>query len=230
MSIVFAKQRDYGKPAYFNPLDKEYRAGDVVILDIGKIKDYGTILIGNHDVDPDSLPQNIHKVLRPTNNFDLKKIEENHYREKKAFKFCKKVIREKSLAMNLISVEYTFDRKKLRFYFTSNEKVDFRDLIKELVEEFKTGVDIRQIGVRDASKIMGGIGICGRMVCCHTFLNEFSTVNLKIARSQNILSSPEKISGCCGRLRCCLLYEYDNYKDNRLNDESLDQKSKPNTN
>ena len=211
MEVIFARHREYGKALYYDPCGKQYSIGDIIIFEYDKLRDYGKVLIKNHDVDEKKIEGEIPKVVRAANPFDLKKIEENNFREKKAFKFCQQYIKNKSLPMNLMSVEYTFDRKKLKFYFTSNQKVDFRELVKELVEEFKTGVELRQIGVRDASKILGGVGACGRVVCCNCHLMKFETVNLKMARAQNILSNPEKISGICGRLRCCLRYESINY-------------------
>jgi cell fate regulator YaaT (PSP1 superfamily) len=209
--VVLARPREYGRIGFFDPQNRQYRAGDVVILEADRTRDFGKVLIGNHEIDENRLKGHVPRVIRAVNSFDEKKIEENRFREHKAFHFCQRYIRRQSLPMHLVAVEYTFDRKKLKFYFTSNKKVDFRTLVKELVEEFKTGVELRQIGVRDASKILGAVGICGRVVCCHSHLNDFKTVNLKAARVQNILSSPEKISGVCGRLRCCLLYEQENY-------------------
>lgn len=212
VTVVQAKHRKYGKVLYFDPQGKDYQKGDLVILEADKNKDYGSIIIGNHETDIDKDLNTLPKIIRTINSFDEKKIEENSSREKKAFAFCKEKIKENKLEMNLVSVEYSFDRKKLKFYFTATKKVDFRSLVKLLVSEFRTGVELRQIGVRDASKILGAIGICGRKVCCHSFLNEFQAVNLKSARNQNILSSPDKISGICSRLRCCLLYEENHYK------------------
>lgn len=210
MQVVLVKHRDYGNVQYYDPADKEYKRGELVIIDEEKNRDYGTVVKGNHEPEQ-PVSGNLLKIVRAVNPFDQKKIEENSFREKKAFKFCLESIRRRGLPMNLIGVEYSFDRKKLKFMFTSAKKVDFRELVKELVEEFKIGVELRQIGVRDAAKILGGLGVCGLMVCCHRHLCKFETVNLKMARAQNILSSPDKISGSCGRLRCCLRYELDDY-------------------
>lgn len=208
MDIVLVKHREYGNISPHDPCGKDYKVNELVITEDEKNRDYGKVIKANHSVD--TLPAGpISRIIRAINPFDQKKIDENVFREKKAFKFCQQCIRAKGLLMNLIAVEYTFDRKKLKFMFISSKKVDFRELVKELVEEFKIGVELRQIGVRDAAKILGGIGVCGLMVCCHRHLNHFETVNLKMARAQNILSSPDKISGSCGRLRCCLRYECD---------------------
>lgn len=208
MDIVLVKHREYGNVAAHDPCGKEYKTGELVITEDEKNRDYGNVIKGNHSTDK-KLPSPLPRIIRTVNPFDQKKIEENSFREKKAFKFCRQCIKARGLPMNLIAVEYTFDRKKLKFMFTSGKKVDFRELIKELVEEFKIGVELRQIGVRDAAKILGGIGVCGLLVCCHRHLNHFETVNLKMARAQNIVSSPDKISGSCGRLRCCLRYEFE---------------------
>ena len=213
MQVVLVKHRDYGNVVYYDPCGKEYKKGERVIIDEEKNRDYGLVVLGNHDY-TGSLPSVLPKIVRISNPFDDKKIEEISFREKKAFQYCHDAIKRRNLPMNLVAVEYAFDRKKLKFMFTSAKKVDFRELVRELVEEFKIGVELRQIGVRDAAKVLGGIGVCGLVLCCHKHLNRFDTVNLKMARAQNILSSPDKISGCCGRLRCCLRYELDTYTQN----------------
>jgi len=221
--VVVVKHREYGHVGYYDPKGKQYRTSEIVIIDVDKTKDCGKVLIGNHEVEDNFIKEEIPSIIRATNAFDMKKIEENEFREKKAFSSCVEYINTHSMPMKLIAVEYSFDRKKLRFFFTSNKKVDFRELVKELVEEFKTGVELRQIGVRDASKILGALGICGRVVCCHSFLDEFKAVNLKMARSQNVMSSPEKISGVCGRLRCCLHYECDGCSTSGEEEEIIEE-------
>ena len=215
MDVLLVKHREHGKVGYYNPLGKQYARGEMLIIDVDKGRDYGKTLQGNHEVDSKTLLPSLPAVLRVANPFDLKKIQENAERETKAFRFCRDKIREKDLKMNLVSVEYFFDRRRLKFLFTAWTKVDFRQLVRDLASEFKVTVELRQIGVRDAAKVLGGIGICGRSVCCATHLNEFAPVNLKMGRVQNLSSNPDKLSGICGRLRCCLRYEYEQYLENQ---------------
>ncbi|MBN2144337.1 MAG: stage 0 sporulation protein [Candidatus Aureabacteria bacterium] len=215
MDIVIVKHRGDNKVSFYNPCGKQFCVGDTVIIEVEKGSDHGLVLKSNFEIDPDEINPPILCVRRLANSYDLKKIDENKVMEEKSFQFCKKCIKKRGLPMKLIAVEYLFDRKRIKFFFTAEKKVDFRELVKDLVEEFKIGVELRQIGVRDACKIRGGIGICGRTVCCATHLNEFMVVNLKMARLQDMSSSPDKISGICGRLCCCLRYEYENYQRER---------------
>jgi cell fate regulator YaaT (PSP1 superfamily) len=218
MDVILLKHREHGQVGYYNPLGNQYSFGQTLIVDVDKGRDYGSVLQGNHEVDSQILDSNLPTVLRAVNSFDVKKIQENEEREEQAFRFCKGEIRAKNLEMNLISVEYLFDRRRLKFLFTAWIKIDFRQLVRDLSSEFKVAVELRQIGVRDAAKVLGGIGICGRKVCCATHLNEFAPVNLKMGQVQNLSSNPEKLSGICGRLRCCLRYEYEQYMENQQAD------------
>ncbi len=218
MDVILVKHREHGNVGYYNPLGNQYLWGQTLIVDVDNGIDYGSTLKGNHEVDSKTLIPNLPAALRAASAFDLKKIQENTECEEKAFRFCKNEIRAKDLKMNLVSVEYFFDRRRLKFLFTAWTKIDFRQLVRDLVSEFKVTVELRQIGVRDAAKILGGIGICGRKVCCATHLNEFAPVNLKMGRVQNLSSNPDKLSGICGRLRCCLRYEYEQYLENQQTD------------
>jgi cell fate regulator YaaT (PSP1 superfamily) len=211
MNVVLVKHRGDNKISYYNPCGKIFSVGNTVIIEVEKGSDFGTVLAANLEMDTNEINSPLLCIKRLANTYDMKKIEENKVMEEKSFYFCKKCIRKRNLQMKLIAVEYLFDRKRIKFFFTAEKKVDFRELVKDLVEEFKIGVELRQIGVRDACKMLGGIGICGRKVCCVAHLNEFMVVNLKMARVQDLSSSPEKISGVCGRLCCCLRYEYENY-------------------
>ena len=213
MEVVLVKHRDHVNNHYYDPKGKNYAPGDKVIIEMEKGRDYGTITKPNFEVEDSRFQKPLLKVFRPGNSFDWKKIEENRSTERKAFRFCREKISHFKLEMKLIGVEYWYDRRRLKFHFTSWNKVDFRELVKTLAKEFKTNVELRQIGVRDAAKILGGIGICGRQVCCNSHLREFAPVSLKMARIQQRSSHPDKISGICGRLRCCLKYEYETYRE-----------------
>jgi cell fate regulator YaaT (PSP1 superfamily) len=237
LESVLVKLRTTRKTAYYDPRGSSFKKGQKIIIEYEKGRDYGEVILCNHKTDKTKLPMPLLHILRVANSFDLKKIQENERREKQAYKYCQKRILEHQLDMKLISVNYFFDRRKLKFLFTSWDKVDFRELVKDLCKEYKTGVELRQIGVRDAAKILGGMGICGRVTCCASHLHEFPPINLKMARVQDRSSNPDKISGICGRLRCCLRYEYEHYlslekagSDPVKQDPALFQGMKPNQN
>lgn len=213
MNLVLIKNRNNGQKEWVRGSTKTVFPGDTVILQREKSRDIAKVLGCNDRNEHQDSPvaDNLASVLRVANVFDMKKIEENAYRENKAYQFCQQEIRKRRLDMHLMAVEFSFDRKRIKFLFTSWKKVDFRELVKTLSKEYKTAIELRQIGVRDAAKIIGGIGICGRTVCCETFLDEFKSVNLKMARVQNLGNNSEKVSGICGRLRCCIRYEYKDY-------------------
>ena len=173
----------------------------------------GEVILENFDIDEESMNQPLKKVLRLATDEDLKKAEINKSKESDAFKICAQKIKEHNLEMKLTEVEYAFDGSKILFYFTADGRIDFRDLVKDLASIFKTRIELRQIGVRDEAKLIGGLGICGRKLCCSTFLGEFAPVSIKMAKEQNLSLNPTKISGTCGRLMCCLKYEEEAYQD-----------------
>ena len=198
---------------YFSPKNLEIHTGDHVIVETARGVEYGHVVLAPRDVEDDKVIQPLKEVIRIANPQDDKKEEINRKKEKEAFQVCLKKIREHSLEMKLIDVEYTFDNNKILFYFTADGRIDFRELVKDLAAIFKTRIELRQIGVRDETKILGGIGICGRPLCCHTYLSEFVPVSIKMAKEQNLSLNPTKISGVCGRLMCCLKNEEETYEE-----------------
>lgn len=210
--VVGVRFRNVGKIYYFNPKGYSMKVGDHVIVETARGIEYGKVVLGPKEVPEDEVVHPLKEVLRVATTEDQEKEEQNRVREKEAFKICQKKIREHGLEMKLIDAEYTFDNNKVLFYFTADGRIDFRELVKDLASVFKTRIELRQIGVRDETKLLGGIGICGRGLCCHTYLSEFVPVSIKMAKEQNLSLNPTKISGVCGRLMCCLKNEEETYE------------------
>ncbi len=211
--IIGVRFRKGGKIYYFGPRDYDLQVGDHVIVETARGVEYGYVVLGPKAVEDSDVVQPLKDVLRPADQEDEEREQENREKEKKAFQICAQKIREHNLGMRLIDVEYTFDNNKVLFYFTADGRVDFRALVKDLAAVFKTRIELRQIGVRDETKLMGGIGICGRPLCCHTYLTEFAPVSIKMAKEQNLSLNQTKISGVCGRLMCCLKNEQHIYEE-----------------
>ncbi|MBE6773881.1 MAG: stage 0 sporulation family protein [Clostridia bacterium] len=210
--VISVRFKEVGKNYYFDPCNKEYKKGDNVIVETARGLEFGTVTIANREIDDEEITSPLKPVVRLANEKDIETVNENKEKEKSAFEICSKKIAAHKLEMKLVDVEYTFDRNKILFYFTADGRVDFRDLVKDLASVFRTRIELRQIGVRDESKKVGGLGICGRPFCCNTFLGDFQPVSIKMAKEQNLSLSPVKISGTCGRLMCCLKYEQDAYE------------------
>ena len=213
IKIIGVRFRNVGKIYYFNPKDFKIKVGDHVIVETARGVEYGKVVLGPKDMDEEKVVQPLKEVIRIATQKDKAKEEANRKKEKEAFQICLKKIRAHELDMKLIDVEYTFDNNKVLFYFTADGRIDFRELVKDLAADFKTRIELRQIGVRDETKILGGIGICGRELCCHTYLSEFVPVSIKMAKEQNLSLNPSKISGVCGRLMCCLKNEEETYEE-----------------
>ena len=211
--VVGVRFRNVGKIYYFNPKDYKVKVGDHVIVETARGVEYGRVVLEPRAVKEDEVVHPLKEVLRVATKEDEEHEAENRLKEKDAFKICKKKIREHGLEMKLIDAEYTFDNNKVLFYFTADGRIDFRELVKDLAAVFRTRIELRQIGVRDETKILGGIGICGRPLCCHTHQSEFLPVSIKMAKEQNLSLNPTKISGVCGRLMCCLKHEQDTYEE-----------------
>ena len=211
--VIGVRFRNVGKIYYFSPKNLELKTGDHVIVETARGVEYGNVVLAPRDVPDEKVVQPLKEVIRIANAQDDKKEETNRRKEKEAFQTCLKKIREHGLDMKLIDVEYTFDNNKILFYFTADGRIDFRELVKDLAAIFKTRIELRQIGVRDETKNLGGIGICGRQLCCHTYLSEFVPVSIKMAKEQNLSLNPSKISGVCGRLMCCLKNEEETYEE-----------------
>lgn len=211
--VVGVRFRNVGKIYYFNPKNYKVKVGDHVIVETARGVEYGRVVLEPRSVKEDEVVHPLKEVLRVATKEDEEHETENRQKEKEAFKICKKKIREHGLDMKLIDAEYTFDNNKVLFYFTADGRIDFRQLVKDLASVFKTRIELRQIGVRDETKILGGIGICGRTLCCHTYLSEFAPVSIKMAKEQNLSLNLGKISGVCGRLMCCLKHEEETYEE-----------------
>ena len=209
--IIGVKFRNASKVYYFDPKDLDIHYNDHVIVETVRGIEFGTVVLAPMMLADDKVPQPLREVLRIADAQDIERETENRIKEKEAYKICRQKILERGLEMKLIQAEYTFDNSKVLFYFTADGRIDFRDLVKDLAGIFRTRIELRQIGVRDETKILGGIGICGRPLCCHTYLSEFAPVSIKMAKEQNLSLNPTKISGCCGRLMCCLKNEADTY-------------------
>lgn len=212
IKVVGVRFKDTGKMYYFDPLNLNVKKGDKVIVETSRGLECGIASSGIKEVEDDEVVQPLKQVKRIATQEDVKTLEENKIKEKKAYDICSKKIEEHGLEMDLTEVEYTFDGSKIIFYFTADGRVDFRELVKDLAGEFHTRIELRQIGVRDEAKMLGGLGICGRPFCCSTFLNDFHSVSIKMAKEQGLSLSPGKISGTCGRLMCCLKYEQNSYE------------------
>ena len=210
--IVGVRFQKAGKIYYFDPLDFELETAMHVIVETARGIEMGTVLIPPKDVEDDKVIQPLKPVIRVATDEDEKVVEQNKEREKEAFAICKEKILQHGLEMKLVNAEYTFDSNKLLFYFTADGRIDFRELVKDLAAIFRTRIELRQIGVRDETKMMGGIGICGRELCCKSYLADFVPVSIKMAKEQNLSLNPTKISGVCGRLMCCLKNEQDTYE------------------
>lgn len=213
ITVIGVRFRRAGKVYYFDPGEITMTRGQHVIVETARGVEYGEVILGNREVEDDKVVQPLKPVIRVATEEDDKKEAENRVKEKEAFRICLEKIRKFELDMKLIDVEYTFDNNKVLFYFTADGRVDFRELVKSLAAIFRTRIELRQIGVRDETKILGGIGICGRVLCCNSFLSEFAPVSIKMAKEQNLSLNPTKISGICGRLMCCLKNEEEAYEE-----------------
>ena len=211
--VIGVRFRTAGKVYFFDPLQFEIKRGDHVIVETARGIEFGTVVAGVHEVEDDKVIQPLKPVMRLASERDIEQEAANKEKEKEAFKICKEKILKHGLEMKLIDAEYTFDNNKVLFYFTADGRIDFRELVKDLASVFKTRIELRQIGVRDETKIRGGIGICGRPLCCHSYLSDFVPVSIKMAKEQNLSLNPTKISGVCGRLMCCLKNEEDTYEE-----------------
>ena len=210
--VIGVRFRTAGKIYFFAPGKFDIKQGDNVIVETARGVEFGRVVSGPREVEDEEVVQPLKSVIRPANDQDRKTVQKNKQKEKEAFKICQEKIRRHELKMKLIDVEYTFDGNKILFYFTADGRIDFRELVKDLAAVFRTRIELRQIGVRDETKIRGGIGICGRPLCCSTYLTEFSAVSIKMAKEQNLSLNPTKISGLCGRLMCCLTNEEETYE------------------
>ena len=211
--VIGVRFRPAGKIYYFAPGKFHIRQGDKVIVETARGIEFGTVVTGPKEVKDEEVMQPLKSVIRIATEEDKRAEEKNREKEKEAFEICLEKIRKHNLDMKLINAEYTFDNNKVLFYFTAYGRIDFRELVKDLAAVFRTRIELRQIGVRDETKIRGGIGICGRPLCCHTYLSEFAPVSIKMAKEQNLSLNPTKISGVCGRLMCCLTNEEETYEE-----------------
>ena len=212
-NIVGIRFRRLGKIYFFNPQYLILKKDDKVIVDTEEGEEIGTIVVPNRQLSEEKIPKDLKRVIRIANNKDIEHFDECKQKEKEAFEFCNKKIKEYGLKMNLTEVEFKFNNSKVLFYFTADGRIDFRELVKELAAEYRTRIELRQIGVRDEIKRLGGNGICGRQLCCCSYLSNFETVSIKMAKDQNLSLNPTKISGNCGRLMCCLKYEDEVYQE-----------------
>ena len=210
--VIGVRFRQAGKIYFFSPGKLHIRKGDKVIVETARGVEFGSVVNGPREVRDEEITQPLKSVLRVATEEDKRNEEKNREKEKEAFDICLEKIRKHDLNMKLISAEYTFDNNKVLFYFTADGRVDFRELVKDLAAVFRTRIELRQIGVRDETKIRGGIGVCGRPLCCHTYLSDFAPVSIKMAKEQNLSLNPTKISGVCGRLMCCLTNEEETYE------------------
>ncbi|MBQ7521934.1 MAG: stage 0 sporulation family protein [Clostridia bacterium] len=211
--IVGVRFKEVGKIYYFDPKPHQYKIGDCVIVETTRGVESGEIAVENRQISESQLVYPLKPIIRKATERDREMIVENRKREQEAFTICEEKIARHHLEMKLVNVEYTFDRKKIMFYFTADGRVDFRELVKDLASVFRTRIELRQIGVRDEAKMLGGIGICGRPFCCASYLGSFQPVSIKMAKEQGLSLNPVKISGTCGRLMCCLKYEQDTYNE-----------------
>ena len=211
--VIGVRFRPAGKIYFFAPGKYNIHTGDKVIVETARGVEFGTVVTGQRDVEDDKITQPLKPVIRIATQDDIRKEEKNREKEKEAFGICLEKIRKHGLEMKLIDAEYTFDNNKVLFYFTADGRIDFRELVKDLASVFRTRIELRQIGVRDETKIRGGIGICGRPLCCNTYLSDFAPVSIKMAKEQNLSLNPSKISGVCGRLMCCLTNEEETYEE-----------------
>lgn len=211
--VIGVRFRRAGKVYFFDPDELDIKIGDHVIVETARGIEYGLVVLGSREVDEEKVIQPLKPVIRIATPADMEIERKNKEKEKDAFQICLEKIKKHELQMKLIDAEYTFDNNKVLFYFTADGRIDFRELVKDLASVFKTRIELRQIGVRDETKIRGGIGICGRALCCHSYLAEFIPVSIKMAKEQNLSLNPTKISGVCGRLMCCLKNEEETYEE-----------------
>ncbi len=214
-TVIGVRFKNAGKLYFFHPGALWPSAGDYVIVETARGVEFGEVVTGVREIDDDQIIAPLKQVIRIASADDIQHAQENEKNEREAYAVCQRKIAEHKLDMKLVSVEYTFDNSKILFYFTANGRVDFRSLVKDLASVFKTRIELRQIGVRDEAKMLGGLGPCGRPICCGSFLGDFQPVSIKMAKEQNLSLNPTKISGVCGRLMCCLKYEQDNYEMTR---------------
>ena len=212
IKVIGVRFRAAGKIYYFDPVGMEIKTGDNVIVETARGIEFGYVVLGSREVEEDKVIQPLKPVIRMATEEDRRIEARNKEKEKEAFAICLEKIRKRGLEMKLIDAEYTFDNNKVLFYFTADGRIDFRELVKDLAAVFKTRIELRQVGVRDETKILGGMGICGRPLCCHSYLSEFIPVSIKMAKEQNLSLNPSKISGVCGRLMCCLKNEEETYQ------------------
>ena len=226
IKVIGVRFRQAGKIYNFSPADFQVKVGDHVIVETARGIEYGSVVQGIREVADDKVIMPLKSVIRIATEEDDKKAIENNEKQKKAFKICKEKIAKHGLEMKLIETEYTFDNNKVLFYFTADGRIDFRELVKDLASVFKTRIELRQVGVRDETKMLGGIGICGRPLCCNTYLSEFIPVSIKMAKEQSLSLNPTKISGICGRLMCCLKNEQEAYEELNSNLPDIGEKVK----
>lgn len=210
--VISVKFKDTGRAYYFDPCGKKYKTGDKLMVETANGIAFGTVSAANHSVPQESIVGALKSVVRYATEADCAQIEENRKKEKEALAVCEKMVAEHGLDMKLVSVEYTFDGSKITFFFTSDGRVDFRELVRALAAHFRTRIELRQIGIRDEARMLGGLSVCGQPFCCSRFLDGFQSVSMKMAKIQGISLNPTKISGTCGRLMCCLQYENDTYE------------------
>ncbi len=210
--VIGVRFRPNGKIYFFAPGNNKAECGDFVIVETARGVEYGKVVLGRRNIDDEKIISSLKTIIRDATPEDKKRNEDNKAKNKKAFAICEEKIAKHKLAMKLIEAEYTFDNNKLLFYFTADGRIDFRELVKDLASVFRTRIELRQIGVRDETKMVGGIGMCGRELCCNKHLSEFVPVSIKMAKEQNLSLNPAKISGICGRLMCCLKHEEDTYE------------------
>ena len=210
--IIGVRFKEVGKVYYFDPKDIEFEENDSVIVETARGVECGTVAVANKDVPEEEIVRPLKPVIRKATQQDMKTLEDNRKKEVNAFNICLDKIEKHKLEMKLVDVEYTFDGGKILFYFTADGRVDFRELVKDLASVFRTRIELRQIGVRDEAKMLGGLGMCGRPFCCSSFMGEFQPVSIKMAKEQGLSLNPVKISGTCGRLMCCLKHEQDAYE------------------
>lgn len=223
LTVAGVRFKKAGKIYYFDPDGNELVRGSFAIVETSRGLEFGEVVVAPKEVADEEVIQPLKKVIRTASEEDCQKILENRQKEEEAFDMALQKIHEHSLEMKLVDAEYTFDRSKIIFYFTADGRVDFRELVKDLATVFRTRIELRQIGVRDEAKMVGGLGPCGRILCCHTFLGEFEPVSIRMAKDQNLSLNPSKISGVCGRLMCCLRYESDAYELARAENRVLKQ-------
>lgn len=210
--VISVKFKDSGKSYYFSPDGKKYNTGDNVIVETANGLAFGSVAQANHEVEDDRVVPPLKKALRIASDKDMQRLEDNKAKEADAFKVCEEKIAAHKLDMKLVQVEYSFDGGKITFFFTADGRVDFRELVKDLANHFHARIELRQIGVRDEARMLGGVGICGQEYCCKRFLDDFLPVSIKMAKEQGLSLNPTKISGSCGRLMCCLNYEQNSYE------------------